>query len=238
MKRLLIAISMAAVAMLALSSPASADGSVTCTESISGTVDANVVVPDGAICAVVPPATINGNVSVGRGANVIVSEGVTINGNLDADSESVVLVGPNVTLNGNYSAFRATSGILESTVALNVSFTDGFYAALGKVIGNLSCSGGATGAISTTIGGGGAGCTIGTLETVLEDLGVAAGKVNTSSGGKPLPCKFASGLASMYFGAGNAAKAAGLFDIGAAFQGIGCGVLQGAGCPSNCFVTP
>src|SRR5690349_14596835 len=150
--------------------------SLTCTASISGTINKNVVVPEGAQCVFNPNATINGNVSVGSGSTLLIGQGVIINRNLEANQGSLVLMGPAATLNGNYSANGATTGILESSLAQNVGFSGGSYAILGNVVGNISCGADATGGMLTTVGVLNTGCTVGTLVTVVGSLDTIADK--------------------------------------------------------------
>jgi hypothetical protein len=95
--------------------PARADNR-SCTGPLSGVINGNVVVPNGATCEL-NSATVNGNVLVGAGASLSVGVfgSVTISGNLTADhcaSVSVVPVpAPNaVSIGGNF-AIRSCTGM-------------------------------------------------------------------------------------------------------------------------------
>jgi hypothetical protein len=156
--------------------------SITCTTSISETVNANVVVPKGAECVFTPNATINGNVSVEEDATLLVGHGVTINQNLEAYKDSLVLIGPAATLKGNYSASGASTGVLESNLAQNVTLNGGTFAVLGNVVGSITCGGGATGSIATTVGVLNSGCIVGNTVGVLEDLGMIVDRTSSGSG--------------------------------------------------------
>ena len=172
--------------------------SISCTSAINGTVNANVFIPNGAQCVINPNATINGNVSVGSGAMLLVGQGVTINRNLEAAQESLVLMGPGSTLNGSYGANGAITGILESHLAQNVSFNGGSYAILGNVVGNITCGGSASGAISTAVGVLNTGCPVGDPVAVLSELGAVADKAGSSGSGGKLTCDQIADLAIIY----------------------------------------
>ena len=182
MKRIFVSLAVLAALVLALSPGASAKGTYTCTTiAFATTIDQNVVVPDGAGCAL-EAVTVNGNLTIGNNAGVDLNS--TVNGNVSVGSNSGVdfrgatvngnvSVGPGSTagfdgpiVNGNYSAFSAHSLFLDFRVAKNVTITGGnyFFAAPGTIGMNLTCDGGATGGASVfgvlTVGGHNNGCNL------------------------------------------------------------------------------
>lgn len=92
MKRLLLALPLALAGTLLVSSPAQADDR-RCTRSIGAvSVDGNVIVPQGATCAL-RGTRVDGNVLVKRGAKVI-ARGVKVNGNVQGENHLNVVVTP------------------------------------------------------------------------------------------------------------------------------------------------
>jgi hypothetical protein len=123
------------------------------------TVNGNIAVGNNAAIDITV-TTVNGNVRVGSSSAAQVIVG-TVNGNFSARAgSSVSFIGS--TLNGNYSAFNASSGLLDTSFARNVSITGGSYTIIVNTIGkNLSCDGGASGiAAANTIGGHTTGCAV------------------------------------------------------------------------------
>ena len=75
----------------------------TCTSTLTGTIDGNVVVPDGASCTL-SDATVAGNVHVRQNASLTVDatqQPATIDGNLHADHCAFALLEGGVTVTGN-----------------------------------------------------------------------------------------------------------------------------------------
>jgi hypothetical protein len=210
--------------------------SVSRTTDIIGTVNANVVVPTGAFCALDSGAVVNGNISVERDGTLFVGAAVAINGNIEARSGSGVLMGTGATLY-NYSANDAASAIVNATIAGNVNLSGGSYGLVGEVSGRLTCSGGVTGA--TVMGGASnSGCTVADGLTVGGFLVSAAQKATGTkgSGSKPLTCAQAVTAATTWLALSDIITQNGGGSAVAAVESALCdGIAQGllaASCPN------
>jgi hypothetical protein len=98
----------------AFASPAGASAPTECHGVVSGTVDGNLVVPDGAWC-ILAGAQIHGNVSVGTGAWLHSVGGAggattTIDGNVNGSDVQWVLLQYSTKLGGNFNIDGARSG--------------------------------------------------------------------------------------------------------------------------------
>lgn len=124
MKRLLCLAGLVCSATVLVWAPAAAAAEVTCTggsaNPLTGTIDANIVVPAGASCRI--HATVNGNVTAYKGAAVGIRTGSTVSGNYTCNSCLFADLHGS-TIGGNVSISKETDG----------SFIDG-----STITGNLT----------------------------------------------------------------------------------------------------
>ena len=102
MRRFVHALIVAVPALVAGASAVRASDT-TCTSSLTGTINGNVVVPDGASCTL-SDATVAGNVHVLQNASLTVDatqQPTTIDGNVHADHCAFALLQGGVTVTGN-----------------------------------------------------------------------------------------------------------------------------------------
>lgn len=149
------------LALLAGISPARADdqnqgdrdrhGDITCRGALTGVVDGNVTVPDGASCTLgsaYTGADVRGNVTVGRNASLLVAARQypsTIAGNVSATQCTSALLDGAVTVSGNVEITQCTqpSGFAGPGIKIGGNFecqknTGACQATLGQVGGNLN----------------------------------------------------------------------------------------------------
>jgi hypothetical protein len=141
----------------------------TCTSTLTGTIDGNVVVPDGASCTL-SDATVAGNVHVRQNASLTVDatqQPATIDGNLHADHCAFALLEGGVTVTGNVRIGQCAqqSGFVGPGIKIGGDFEctnnpGACEADLGDVHGNLQIDGnsGASADISLVSVGGNLRC--------------------------------------------------------------------------------
>jgi hypothetical protein len=141
----------------------------TCTSTLTGTIDGNVVVPDGASCTL-SEATVAGNVQVLQNASLTVDatqQPTTIDGNVHADHCVFALLEGGVTVTGNVRIGQCAqqSGFVGPGVKIGGNFEctnnpGACKADLGDVHGNLQIDGnsGASADISLVSVGGNLRC--------------------------------------------------------------------------------
>jgi len=122
----------------------------TCTRTLTGTIDGNVVVPDGASCTL-SDATVAGNVRVLQNASLTVDatqQPTTIDGNVHADHCAFALLEGGVTVTGNVRIGHCAeqSGFVGPGIKIGGNFEctnnpGACEADLGDVHGNLQIDG-------------------------------------------------------------------------------------------------
>ena len=124
MKRVLCLAGLVCSAALLVWAPAAAAGAVTCTggtaNPLTGTIDANVVVPAGASCRI--QGTVNGNVTAYNGAAVGIRVGSSVSGNYTCNSCLFADLGGS-TIGGNVAISNEAEGsfINGSTITGNLT---------------------------------------------------------------------------------------------------------------------
>jgi hypothetical protein len=217
MKRILIVVTVAVV----VSSPLAWGTGLICggtTTMLSGTINQNVDVLNGATCIVTANTIINGSVQVGSpyrydpqnpqgdgtkvgAAYLWVALGVVIKGNVRVGPGSGAIV-VSSQISGNYTHVDAASVLAGTSVTGYGSFTGGSSAIFSTSIGkDVTCNGGGGGVITggTTIGGSTSGCPTGTLNNLdflqtAVDQGTGDGSGNPSGGEVKLTCDQAVGF--------------------------------------------
>jgi len=141
----------------------------TCTSTLTGTIDGNVVVPDGASCTL-SDATIAGNIHVLQNASLTVDatqQPTTIDGNVQADHCAFALLEGGVTVTGNVRIGQCAqqSGFVGPGIKIRGNFectknVGACEADLGDVHGDLEIDGnsGASADISLVSVGGNLRC--------------------------------------------------------------------------------
>jgi hypothetical protein len=128
--------------------PLAAASGVQCTGTMSGTIDANVVVPPGASCNL-NGATVTGNVSIEEGASLDSGfgfAGSTIVGNVSAtDPVNVILLRSNIGGDVSITGLKGggcTSGLGADTIAGNVDYANSASGSNFFEIGGGTCGDG------------------------------------------------------------------------------------------------